>query len=92
MAGDGAFLIDLTLAHFWLGRLHIDYGPLSGGVRSLFAVLQLVLASLAGLSQRLLVIFVLDHTTLSRPLTIDPVSIKPGLQSSAQTSPSFCVG
>ena len=36
MAGDGAFLIDLTLAHFWLGRLHIDYGPLSGGVRSLY--------------------------------------------------------
>ena len=35
MAGDGIILIDLTLADFWLQRLHIDYRPLNRPVRSL---------------------------------------------------------
>ena len=35
MAGDGIILIDLTLADFWLQRLHIDYRPLNRLVCSL---------------------------------------------------------
>ena len=36
MAGDGIILIDLSLADFWLGRLHIDYRPLNLLVCSLY--------------------------------------------------------
>ena len=36
MAGDGIILIDLTLADFWLQRLHIDYRPLNRQVCSLY--------------------------------------------------------
>ena len=35
MAGDGIILIDLTLADFWLQRLHIDYRLLNRLVCSL---------------------------------------------------------